>query len=133
MLCLLTVSAASAQNLQRKVKNAKGIEVIYQSSYKGKIRPGELMMTVSGNQVALESVWSEKEKETTAGNALEDKQPVIKSYIDYDSREAYKWAELPDGKIISAATPFEFGKGFTPAGEGKHLGLNCKIVRTSIN
>ena len=91
------------------------------------------MMTVSGNQVALESVWPEKEKETTAGNALEDKQPVIKSYIDYDSREAYKWAELPDGKIISAATPFEFGKGFTPAGEGKHLGLNCKIVRTSIN
>ena len=133
MLCLLTVSAASAQNLQRKVKNAKGIEVIYQSSYKGKIRPGELMMTVSGNQVALESVWPEKEKETTAGNALEDKQPVIKSYIDYDSREAYKWAELPEGKIISAATPFEFGKGFTPAGEGKHLGLNCKIVRTSIN
>ena len=96
MLCLLTVSAASAQNLQRKVKNAKGIEVIYQSSYKGKIRPGELMMTVSGNQVALESVWPEKEKETTAGNALEDKQPVIKSYIDYDSREAYKWAEFPD-------------------------------------
>ncbi len=56
MLCLLTVSAAAAQNLQKKVKNAKGIEVIYQSSYKGKIRPGQIKMTVSGNQVALESV-----------------------------------------------------------------------------
>ena len=42
MLCLLTVSAAAAQNLQKKVKNAKGIEVIYQSSYKGKIRPGQI-------------------------------------------------------------------------------------------
>ena len=45
MLCLLTVSAAAAQNLQKKVKNAKGIEVIYQSSYKGKIRPGQIKMT----------------------------------------------------------------------------------------
>lgn len=133
MLCLLTVSAAAAQNLQKKVKNAKGIEVIYQSSYKGKIRPGQIKMTVSGNQVALESVSPKGEKETATEGIREDKQPVIKNYIDYAGREAYKWAELPDGKIISAATPFEFGKGFTPAGEGKHLGLNCKIARTSIN
>lgn len=133
MLCLLTVSAAAAQNLQKKVKNAKGIEVIYQSSYKGKIRPGQIKMTVSGDQVALESVSPKGEKETATEGIREDKQPVIKNYIDYAGREAYKWAELPDGKIISAATPFEFGKGFTPAGEGKHLGLNCKIARTSIN
>ena len=131
MLCLLTVSAAAAQNLQKKVKNAKGIEVIYQSSYKGKIRPGQIKMTVSGDQVALESVSPKGEKETATEGIREDKQPVIKNYIDYAGREAYKWAELPDGKIISAATPFEFGKGFTPAGEGKHLGLNCKIARTS--
>ena len=52
MLCLLTVSAAAAQNLQKKVKNAKGIEVIYQSSYKGKIRPGQIKMTVSGKRLS---------------------------------------------------------------------------------
>ena len=102
MLCLLTVSAAAAQNLQKKVKNAKGIEVIYQSSYKGKIRPGQIKMTVSGDQVALESVSPKGEKETATEGIREDKQPVIKNYIDYAGREAYKWAELPDGKIISA-------------------------------
>ena len=42
-------------------------------------------------------------------------------------------AELPNGQVISAVTPFEFGKGFTQTGEGKHLGMNCKILRTSIN
>ena len=77
MLCLLTVSAAAAQNLQKKVKNAKGIEVIYQSSYKGKIRPGQIKMTVSGNQVALESVSPKGEKETATEGIREDKQPVI--------------------------------------------------------
>ena len=75
MLCLLTVSAAAAQNLQKKVKNAKGIEVIYQSSYKGKIRPGQIKMTVSGNQVALESVSPKGEKETATEGIREDKQP----------------------------------------------------------
>ena len=78
----------------------KGIEVIYQSSYKGKIRPGQIKMTVSGDQVALESVSPKGEKETATEGIREDKQPVIKNYIDYAGREAYKWAELPDGKII---------------------------------
>ena len=133
MLCLLTVSAAAAQNLQKKVKNAKGIEVIYQSSYKGKIRPRTDKDDRIGRPSGTGKRLSQREKETATEGIREDKQPVIKNYIDYAGREAYKWAELPDGKIISAATPFEFGKGFTPAGEGKHLGLNCKIARTSIN
>ena len=107
MLCLLTVSAAAAQNLQKKVKNAKGIEVIYQSSYKGKIRPGQIKMTVSGNQVALESVSPKGEKETATEGIREDKQPVIKNYIDYAGREANKWAELPaSGTELQDSTHF---------------------------
>ena len=39
MLCLLTVSAAAAQNLQKKVKNAKGIEVIINPAIKVKSAP----------------------------------------------------------------------------------------------
>lgn len=133
LCCLLAASAAHAQNYQKKVKNAKGIEVTYQSSYKGKTRPGHQLMTVSGDQVSLKSVWPEKEKKEESETRPQDKAPRIGNYIDYAVRQSYRRAELPNGKIISAATPFEFGKGFTETGEGKHLGLKCKIVRTSIN
>lgn len=39
-LCfLLSTGTIYAQNYPRKVKNAQGIEVTYQSNYKGKARP----------------------------------------------------------------------------------------------
>lgn len=131
-LCfLLSAGAVCAQNYPRKVKNAQGIEVTYQSSYKGKTRPGHLLMTVSGDCVSLTNVRSEQNDHPEP--RPEDKAPVTGSYIDYTTRQAYRRAELPNGQVISAATPFEFGKGFTQTGEGKHLGMNCKILRTSIN
>ena len=40
---------------------------------------------------------------------------------------------MPDGKIISSASPFEFGKGFKEVGTEQIMGLNCKILQTSIN
>ena len=40
--CLLTVTTAEAENIRKKVKNAPGIEVTYQSSYKGKVAPGQV-------------------------------------------------------------------------------------------
>ena len=55
MLCMLAASV-QAQVSPKKFKKAKGIEVTYQSSYKGKVRPGEMIMKVNGTQVALESV-----------------------------------------------------------------------------
>lgn len=40
-LCfLLSTGTVCAQNYPGKVKNAQGIEVTYQSNYKGKARPG---------------------------------------------------------------------------------------------
>ena len=37
LLGLLITVSADAKNYRKKVKNAKGIEVIYQSSYKGDV------------------------------------------------------------------------------------------------
>jgi hypothetical protein len=131
-LCfLLSTGTVCAQNYPGKVKNAQGIEVTYQSNYKGKARPGHLLMTVSGDRVSLTNVWPEQNDRPNP--RPEDKTPVTGSYIDYTTQQAYRRAELPNGQVISAVTPFEFGKGFTQTGEGKHLGMNCKILRTSIN
>ena len=131
-LCfLLSSGTVCAQNYPGKVKNAQGIEVTYQSNYKGKARPGHLLMTVSGDRVSLTNVWPEQNDRPSP--RPEDKTPVTGSYIDYTTRQAYRRAELPNGQVISAVTPFEFGKGFTQTGEGRRLGMNCKILRTSIN
>ena len=51
----ITASAAKAPNIVKSVRNAKGIEVTYQNSYKGHVSPGTMTMTVIGDQVALES------------------------------------------------------------------------------
>lgn len=127
----MTFSTAGAENIRKKTKNAAGIEVIYQSSYKGKVMPGELLMKVAGNEVSLKQVRPEKEKSQEVRK--QDKAPIVDNYIDYQACKSYRRAELPDGKIISSATPFEFGKGFKEVGTEQIMGLNCKILQTSIN
>lgn len=133
LCCLLTVSATYAENIRKKVKNAAGIEVTYQSSYKGKTAPGQLLMKVMGNEVSLTQIPPKEEADKKEEVREQDKAPVIGSYIDYQACKSYKRAELPDGRIISAATPFEFGKGFKEVGTDKVLGLDCKILQTIIN
>ena len=49
-LCFIATSVC-AQVSPKKFKKAKGIEVTYQSSYKGKVRPGEMLMKVSGDPI----------------------------------------------------------------------------------
>ena len=84
-LCfLLSTGTVCAQNYPGKVKNAQGIEVTYQSNYKGKARPGHLLMTVSGDRVSLTNVWPEQNDRPNP--RPEDKTPVTGSYIDYTSR-----------------------------------------------
>ena len=46
--CFLATSTALAENIRKKVKNAAGIEVTYQSSYKGKVAPGKMLMKIVG-------------------------------------------------------------------------------------
>ena len=136
-LCIFATSVY-AQVSPKKFKKAKGIEVIYQSSYKGKVRPGEMLMKVSGDQVALENVMPKPQGKKNKPAFIPENRPtekrlVTKNYVDYAAKEFYRWSELPNGDIISAATPFEFGKNLNEIGTDKYLGLNCKILRTSIN
>lgn len=131
LLGLLITVTVDAKNYRKKVKNAKGIEVIFQSSYKGKVSPGQMLMTVSGDQVSLQRI-EEVDKEEKKDQEDEIAQPEKRDYMDYSQFKSYTWAELPNGKIISSETPFELGAGFTEIGEGKLLGLDCKILRTSV-
>lgn len=126
MAGFISASAAKAPNIIKSVRNAKGIEVTYQNSYKGHHSPGKMVMTVIGDQVALESG-------RRAPEGVAPRVPITKSYIDYATHEAYRWAQLPNGNVISSVSPFDMGKGLKEIGEDKYLGLDCKIVRTSIN
>ena len=136
-LCIFATSVY-AQVSPKKFKKAKGLEIIYQSSSKGKIRPGQIIMKVNGPQVALESVRPKIDKPQSGkkhpqGEARPHrKSPITKTYMDYTTNEYYSWAELPNGEIISSATPFVMDKDLKEIGQEKYLGLNCKIVRTSV-
>lgn len=119
---LVSATDVCGGNLQKKLKNAPGVKVTYQNIYKGKPAGSNMIMTLCNNEELLESAdtVSEGDLKTT-------------SYIDYNTRNAYRMATLPNGKVVSSVTPFEFGKGMTEVGTGKVLGLECKIMRTSIN
>ncbi len=127
----LVCDAVNAVNYVKKVKNAKGIEITYQSVYKGKVRPAQMVVSVVGNQMVLNKVDTSK-KELTDEERLY-KAPVTKEFVDYSALKSYQWAELPDESIISSETPFVYGNNLKKVGEGEHLGLKCQILRTSIN
>lgn len=124
---------AEAQNYAKKLKKASAIEVSYHHSYKGKIQPDDVVMTVVGNKVSIQNKQFSEKINTQIGNNKEEKQLVTGTYIDYSSLCAYKRAELPNGKIISTNTPFSLNSNFKEQGSDTYLGLSCKIVRTIIN
>ncbi len=134
ILCFLCLSAvtAQAQDVLKKLKKAAGVEVDYQSVYKGKVRPGTVRMTVVGNKVALVNVpiipTDPKENK-----GVTYKHVVQQSFMDYNSYEARYLALLPDENKVYTSFPFELGRGLSDQGIGGHLGLSCKIVRTSVN
>lgn len=129
LMIFLSVPVAYSQNYVKKLRGTKGIEVVYQSSYKGKISPVKTLMTVCGNQVSIKTMRPEnQEKADESKRSL-----VIESYIDYATHESYRWASLPNGETISSATPFVFGKGLSEVRKEKLLGLECTVVRAIIN
>ena len=130
-LCFIATSVC-AQVSPKKFKKAKGIEVTYQSSYKGKVRPGEMIMKVSGDQVSLESAMPKIDRKPVEDGRPVYKMPKTKSFMDYSANEYYRWAELPSGEIISSASTYEMGKDLKVVGQEKYLGLNCTVVRTSV-
>lgn len=132
VLCILFGISAEAQNYTKKMKGAKGIEVTYQSSYKGKTRPGGTLLTIVGKQAAISDIPATPTPGTSPVQR-EEKHPITGTYIDYSTSQSYRRAELPDSRVISSVTPFELDKGFKEVGTDKVLGLHCKIVRTIIN
>ncbi len=134
-LCLCSVAALpplAAQNYQKKLKKAQGIEVVYRQVSMGQVLPGECKMTVAGNQAAYERIFTDEERKQEAATRPADRSPLMRQYLDFGSSTAYRWAKLPDGKVISSASPFKVGEGFTEVGDSLFLGLRCKVVRTSV-
>ena len=129
-LCL-TCNVVNAVNYVRKVKNAKGIEVTYQSVSKGKVIPGQMLVSIVGDKMILTQVEDPTLEKTEEEKLY--KAPITKEYVDYSVLKSYLWAELPNGDIISSENPFVYGKNLKKIGEGEHLGLKCQILRTSIN
>lgn len=127
-MLLLSFCALSAfsQNYAKKLKNAKGIEVVYESSFKGRVSPEKTLMTICGNEVEVKSIMSE---------TAERKQhfPEIKTYEDYSTHTSYRLATLPNSKIVSTKTPFDTSKELSFVRDDEFLGLPCKVVRTIIN
>lgn len=113
--------ALNAQDLAKKLKNAKGIEVTYQTLYKGKVIPDEMIMRVKGDEVSLTSSTPQTEF------------PKTESFLNYSSGKFYRRAVLSGGKVISTITLFKSGEGFKDIGKEKFLGLDCTLLRTSIN
>lgn len=136
-VCSPVCAQTSAKNLLKKMKNAKGVEVIFQSSYKGKVSPGKVMMQVNeNNDVSIETVREAKPQtlEYRHDQAPMIQQPQTFSYMSYGKSETYRVALLPNGKKISSVTPFTVGKGFQKeVGEETILGLKCKIIRAIVN
>lgn len=128
LLCAAT--AVQAQINVKKLKKAAAIAVTYQSSYNGHAQPGGLVMTVSGNEVSLES-----KREETPDNTPEQqvRAPKTANYINYATHEALRRATLPDGRVVSATMPFVLGKGLETVGDEPVLGLPCTKYRTSVN
>ena len=128
LIGLCVIATAEAQNYAKKLKKANGITVTYRSVYKGKTYPGGMLMTVNGDEVKLESLASD-------GKVVQPKAKSLRqeSFIDYSRRLSFRRAIMPNEEVVYTNSPFEYGEGFTEIKEEKYLGLNCKVVRTSIN
>lgn len=131
LILLFAAPVAIAQNYAKKLRNAKGIEVIYQSSFKGKVSPGKTIMTVCGNQVSIDPLRPGQTKPEKVTEPR--KHAVIESFVDYANHESLNRALLPNGSVISSASPFTFGKGMSEVRKEKFLGLDCTVMRAIIN
>ena len=129
VLCYLLASpcAQAASPLVKKVKKGQGIEVVYRSLYKGKVRPGELVMTVIGNEVSLAKAGTEAE-EAEANGWL-----VTTDYQDWSNLSSRRLAKLPNGRVINTGYEFKVGEGQVKVLEEETVfGLPCHVYRYSV-
>ena len=133
MLCCFVAASAMAVDkktaaLIKQVKKAPGIEVVYQSSYKGHVRPGGTSMKVVGTQVALDGIRPEGEA------APGDDELRMTSYQDWSANVSKRLAKLPGGRVINTVNPFKVGEGFVKVlDDDTVFGLPCHVWRFNVN
>ena len=132
LLCALVATAAMAAEkpaaLIKKVKKAPGIEVVFQSSYKGHVRPGGTAMKIVGTEVALHGV--RPEGEAVPG----DDELRMASYQDWSADVSKRLATLPGSRVINTVNPFKRGEGFVKElDDDTVLGLPCHVWRYNVN
>jgi hypothetical protein len=128
--------AVNAQNYAKKLKGAKAVEVTYQSSYKGKVSPNGMKLTIVGERGVLSTVDLSDQlpkDDASKSSARPNSTPFAKTFLDYSENRSLRRAELPSGEVISTSTPFEIGKNLKVLREETYLGLPCTVYRTSVN
>jgi hypothetical protein len=140
VVCLSFVAsfslAVNAQNYAKKLKGAKAVEVTYQSSYKGKVSPNGMKLTIVGERGVLSTVDLSDQlpkDDASKSSARPNSTPFAKTFLDYSENRSLRRAELPSGEVISTSTPFEIGKNLKVLKEETYLGLPCTVYRTSVN
>ena len=127
-LCLtLTANAAdNAKTIIKKVKKAQGIEIVFQSSYKGHVNPGTTTMKIVGQEVAL--LRNNPSDAPVAGRL------TSADYQDWTTKTSRRLATLPSGRVINTANPFKTGEGYVKVlDDDTVLGLPCHVWRFNVN
>lgn len=131
LLSFTAVSASAAdsvKSLLKKVKKAQGIEVVFQSSYKGHVSPNTLSMKIIGTEVAL--VRNNPKEDT---EFLESRLTSA-DYQDWSEHVSKRLATLPSGRKINTVNPFKVGEGFVKElDDDAVLGLPCHVWRFNVN
>ena len=128
LCCMITVPCAQAASpLVKKVRKGQGIEVVYRSLYKGKVRPGEMVMTIVGNEVSLEKAKKEGAEAETAGHL------VTTDFQDWSKHSSRRLAKLPNGRLINTGYEFKVGEGHVKVLDDEIVyGLPCHVYRYSV-
>lgn len=130
MMFMAVTAVHAADNtkvLMKKLKKAKGVEVVFASSYKGRGGRPSLSMKIVGDQVALGRIRPAD---------MPEKEGVLKTgtYQDWSTATSRQVATLPSGKVISSAYQFKIGEGFVKElDDDVVLGLPCHVWRYNIN
>lgn len=131
MAALFSLSA-TAQVKMSKLLKAEGVEVVYQSSDKGKPLSPRTILQSKAHEVAVFSETGNNASPTSEAEARH--RAVIKTYLDLNSSQATLVADMPDGKTASAVTAFSQNEAdFKEIGREKILGISCRVVRTVLN
>lgn len=121
-------AARKKASLVKTVEKAKGIEVLYKSSYKGHERPGRLSMKVVGDAVSL------KRQQEVNPDAPQEPRLTTADYQDWSAKVSKRLATLPDGRVINTVNNFKVGEGYVKVlDDEEFFGLPCHVWRYNVN